>query len=1041
MKKLKILLGINLCLVFNYSYSQSIYNGIGHIPVSNQVEWSKAGLLQDSPTQANNIFDVTNYGAIPNDGLNDFNAIENVLNSAQNAQGLSIIYFPAGTFNINSPINLTTSNGRDNIVFQGAGSKSTILKFTVGNGNRCFNIAGTTSSGTYSVINNINKGTNSIYVNNFSNLFDYNDWIHFYEDNFPLVAANFDNCVGQISQIIGKNGNSGTLKDKASKSYSTNYNILIQRIFPIMNVGIENLQIYRFDSGSSDNGENILFQYAVNCWIRGVEFNNTCQHHLAISRSSHIDISGCYFHEAQNYDVGGRGYGVNINFSSTNCLIQNNIFKKLRHAMLLQGGANCNVFTYNYSREQYWTNNHWPSWITGMGSDLTLHGNYPYSNLIEHNWVEKIWADNWNERVNGPYNAFVRNCVQDYDGIMHTMTLEDAPNSSVLGCELRLDETYTPIVTSGSTTLSRDLYGIVIYQNPPYNTYETGILISHPSLAQNWFYYKNYMHLHDFSYFYSTRPSFLNTSYTFPTIGPEFTTQNIPAKDRYNNYVKTYLTNPTSLAPPYITGFTQSPNPVCKNSTCLVVAEVLGEGTKTYYWNSSDLPAGSSINWVNNNCTVYIGSGIQKFLAPQPAVICTVTTQYGTNIRLHALVIDNVCSGCPTLAFEVEGELKDDNPLLITSLNNPGIDITDYYLIQNPVTPVGNRINLRIHEPQTEHTWLDYVELIEAKTKSDELVAVNDEGEIINYKKTTARVTVLLNGTTDITSILAEMDTLDITLAEGDVLTIQGNNLSSGGDEDLILGGEVPPVAKDRPSVKIRIASAKDENTESIGDGGNFSTIGELFFRPNKSIIAKKLRNVPPGNLEITINKNLVLNYLKLVSSLKTAKVTNLNLLSANHSKLGDVKALISGIDQNYAEIFPGEMIDFEFQKGNTPADKIEYILKSVGRYETDTSFSFNKTTSLAEDILVPIENKLFENYPNPFNPTTQIKYSVRENGLVTLKVYDVIGKEVAALVNEEKQAGTYDVTFNADNLASGIYFYTISVKDFHQTKKMILIK
>ncbi|NIT60775.1 MAG: hypothetical protein GWN00_32595, partial [Aliifodinibius sp.] len=107
----------------------------------------------------------------------------------------------------------------------------------------------------------------------------------------------------------------------------------------------------------------------------------------------------------------------------------------------------------------------------------------------------------------------------------------------------------TPIVTGGNTSLSIDLYGILIYTYPPHNTYETGIMISHSALALGWYYYKDYMHLHDFSYFYSQRPSFVSTNYTFPSIGPEFTSQNIPAKDRYNSTIKTYGPNPTQWPP------------------------------------------------------------------------------------------------------------------------------------------------------------------------------------------------------------------------------------------------------------------------------------------------------------------------------------------------------------------------------------------------------------------------------------------------------------------------------------------------------------
>ncbi len=83
----------------------------------------------------------------------------------------------------------------------------------------------------------------------------------------------------------------------------------------------------------------------------------------------------------------------------------------------------------------------------------------------------------------------------------------------------------------------------------------------------------------------------------------------------------------------------------------------------------------------------------------------------------------------------------------------------------------------------------------------------------------------------------------------------------------------------------------------------------------------------------------------------------------------------------------------------------------------------------------------LFQNYPNPFNPTTQINYSIKEAGLVQLMIYDILGKEVANLVNENKEAGQYSVSFDAANLPSGVYIYRIQSGDFVSSKKMILIK
>ncbi|MBK7159744.1 MAG: T9SS type A sorting domain-containing protein [Ignavibacteria bacterium] len=83
----------------------------------------------------------------------------------------------------------------------------------------------------------------------------------------------------------------------------------------------------------------------------------------------------------------------------------------------------------------------------------------------------------------------------------------------------------------------------------------------------------------------------------------------------------------------------------------------------------------------------------------------------------------------------------------------------------------------------------------------------------------------------------------------------------------------------------------------------------------------------------------------------------------------------------------------------------------------------------------------LSQNYPNPFNPTTKINFSLPKNGIVTLKVYDVLGKEVMTLINEQKNAGSYEVEFNAGNLSSGAYFFRMQSGVFSEIKRMMLIK
>ena len=105
------------------------------------------------------------------------------------------------------------------------------------------------------------------------------------------------------------------------------------------------------------------------------------------------------------------------------------------------------------------------------------------------------------------------------------------------------------------------------------------------------------------------------------------------------------------------------------------------------------------------------------------------------------------------------------------------------------------------------------------------------------------------------------------------------------------------------------------------------------------------------------------------------------------------------------------------------------------------TGFIWKLITDVGDDELLVNEFKLFNNYPNPFNPSTTIKFNVPSISDVTIRIYDVLGNEIETLVNQEKTAGTYEVEFNSEGISSGIYLYRITAGDFTQTKKMILLK
>lgn len=104
------------------------------------------------------------------------------------------------------------------------------------------------------------------------------------------------------------------------------------------------------------------------------------------------------------------------------------------------------------------------------------------------------------------------------------------------------------------------------------------------------------------------------------------------------------------------------------------------------------------------------------------------------------------------------------------------------------------------------------------------------------------------------------------------------------------------------------------------------------------------------------------------------------------------------------------------------------------------------KVTGVEDDVILPDKFELNQNYPNPFNPLTTIRFSIPKSQFIILKVFDILGKEIATLVNEEKQPGTYKVEFNTETLGrsflpSGVYFYTLQTDLFSVTKKMILLK
>ena len=159
-------------------------------------------------------------------------------------------------------------------------------------------------------------------------------------------------------------------------------------------------------------------------------------------------------------------------------------------------------------------------------------------------------------------------------------------------------------------------------------------------------------------------------------------------------------------------------------------------------------------------------------------------------------------------------------------------------------------------------------------------------------------------------------------------------------------------------------------------------------------------------------------------------------------------------IEKSYQNLDFWETIGFVENRGD-PNSFVEYSFTDITshsfpivRYrikaiDNDGSFKYS---NIIEVNTLPMSYELLQNYPNPFNPATKIKFAIPSVGidnnvLVRLKVYDILGNEVATLLDEEKEAGIYEVEFSAAGLASGIYIYRIESVDFIDTKKMVLLR
>lgn len=486
---------ILLILIFHSTQAQ--------IPENRLVDWSNAGNKAEINLNEYTIINVADH---------DFDNAAQVSNNSKFEQILSeypdnkiIIQFGEGTYFFDNSIRL-----RSNVILKGSGSNDTKLLFDQNGSGHSIIASGSKLSDEYFLEESADIRTNQIFISEHD--LNVGDWVKIFMDDEDLVTSDWAiNSVGQILKVKSVESNSITFESDLSIDYPVERNPRIQRINPVENVRIECLSIERVDNTAPQQSSNIYFNYVVNSEIKSIESDFCTYGHVTISNSSNITVRGSYFANGFEYGGGGRAYGTVLQFSTTNCLIENNAFENLRHSILLQAGSNTNVIAYNYSTEAFWVSN-LPSDAAG---ELTLHGNYIFSNLFEGNIVGNIVIDN-SHGPNGNYNTFFRNRA-DLWGIFFSAS--NSPGQNIIANEIP-NESF-PYSLVNFTIQGNDHY---VYGNYVKSGFE-------PDEPEN---------IDRQTYFYQEKPSFLSES-QFGKIGFPYHEENtsIPAQIRFENEILT----------------------------------------------------------------------------------------------------------------------------------------------------------------------------------------------------------------------------------------------------------------------------------------------------------------------------------------------------------------------------------------------------------------------------------------------------------------------------------------------------------------------
>ena len=494
---MRSLLYIVLLLLFSEVNAQTI-------PDDKRAEWGQAN-LHFKFTEPQNAVNILDYGG-NNDGITDNSqAVELALE--QNEGKAAVLFFPAGIYLFNAPVTL-----KDSIEIKGEGSALTTLLFNFnGQNQNAINISGSSTGNWVLIDGGFDKNSSKIFTDS-AFIFAKGDVVEILENNgdWDVVPISWaEKSVGQITVIDSVSEDTLFLQSPLRIDYDTLLHPSIQKVVPVVNAGVRCVKIKRLDEPPNGGSYNVNFMYARNCILSGIESDSSVGSHVYISKSLSVKVDGSYFHHAFQYDgAATHGYGVTLAHHSSECIIDNNIFSHLRHAMMVKTGANGNVIAYNYSRDPFRSEP-----IHDLSGDISLHGHYAYANLFESNIVQNIMIDHyWGP--SGPYNTLFRNRAELWGIIMTSSDLLETSGQNFVGNE---------------TTDFSMFYGQYVLTGNNHFQYGNNILgVTRPAGTTD---------LSDSSYYLNTKPVFWDVNTPWPSVGyPNTLNQGtIPARQRFDD--------------------------------------------------------------------------------------------------------------------------------------------------------------------------------------------------------------------------------------------------------------------------------------------------------------------------------------------------------------------------------------------------------------------------------------------------------------------------------------------------------------------------